>query len=75
MSSQIVEKKSQIFQIFRTDIEDSINFDNIIIPFSDIGKSKSTSYIYNGDEDITFKKRHPEYQKLLLSEFAEEICD
>ncbi len=75
MSSQTAEKKIQIFPIFRTDIEDSINFDDIIIPFSSFGKSKSPSYIYNGDEDINFNKKHPVYQKLLLNEFAEEICD
>ncbi|MFX0001307.1 MAG: hypothetical protein ACFE9Q_11315 [Candidatus Hodarchaeota archaeon] len=71
MSSQTVEKKEHIFPIYETYLEDSINFDDIIIPFSDIGRSKTPSYIYKGDEDITFKKRHPIFQKLLLNEFTE----
>jgi len=75
MSSQTVEKKVIIFPSFDTDKEDSINFDDIIIPFSNFGSSNKPSYIYNGDEDINFNKRHPLYQKLLLNEFAEEIYD
>ncbi len=75
MSSQTVEKKAKIFPIYDTHIEDSINFKNIIIPFSKFGGSKRTSYIYDGDEDINFNERHHVYQKLLLNEFAEETCD
>lgn len=75
MSSQTVEKKVIIFPNDGTDKEDSINFNDIIIPFSDLGRSKSPSYLYNGDEDINFNERHPVYQKLLLDEFAEKICD
>lgn len=71
MSSRTLEKKEHIFTIYDTYIEDSINFDDIIIPFSDLGESKSLSYIYEGDEDISFKKRHPIYRKLLLDEFIE----
>ena len=71
MSSQTVKKKEQIFPIYDSHIEDSINFDDIIIPFSDLGKSKSPAYIYKGDEEINFEKRHPAYKKLLLDEFIE----
>jgi len=71
MSSQTVEKKEPIFPIYDTYIEGSINFDDIIIPFSDFVILKNHSYIYNGDEDIIFKERHPEYQKLFLDEFCE----
>ena len=71
MSSQTIKEKVQIFPIDDTDIEDSINFDDIIIPFSDLEKSKSPSYIYEGDEKINFDKRHPVYQKLFLNEFIE----
>lgn len=71
MSSQTVEKKEHILSIYDTCIEDSINFDDIIIPFSDLGESKRFSYIYEGDEDISFKKRHPVYRKLFLDEFIE----
>ena len=71
MSSQTVEKKSQIFPIYKTSIEDSINFDDIIVHFSDLGTSKSAEFIYNGNEKITFKKRHPVFRKLFLNEFKE----
>ena len=75
MSSQTVEKKEPIFPIYDTYREDFINFDDIIIPFSDFGISKNPSYIYNGNEDIHFKERHPVYQKLFLDEFLVEICE
>jgi len=75
MSSQTVEKKKLIFPIYDIYIEDSINFDDIIIPFSDFKISKNSSYIYNGDEDINFKERHPVYQKLFLDEFHVEFCE
>lgn len=71
MSSQTIKKKEQVFPVYDTLLEDSINFDEITIPFSDIGESKSPSYIYEGDEDINFKRRHPVYRKLLLNEFKE----
>ena len=71
MSSRTVEKKEQTFPIYDTYIENSINFDDIIIPFSDLGESKRPSYIYEGDENISFKKRHPVYRKLLVDEFIE----
>lgn len=75
MSSQTVEKKEPIFPIYDRYIEDSINFDDIIIPFSDFVIPKNPSYIYNGDEDINFKERHPIYQKLFLDEFPVEFCE
>jgi len=75
MSSQTVEKKEPIFPIYDIYREDFINFDDIIIPFSDFGISKNPSYIYNGNEDINFKERHPVYQKLFLDEFLVEICE
>jgi len=75
MSSQTAEKKEPIFPIYDTYIGDSINFDDIIIPFSDFGISKNPSYIYNGNEDINFKERHPVYQKLFLDEFLAEFCE
>ncbi|MBA7519543.1 hypothetical protein ES705_11622 [subsurface metagenome] len=69
MSSQIVEKKVLIFPSDNTDKEDSINFNEIIIPFSNFGSSQSLAYIYNGNENIKFNKRHPVYRRLLLNEF------
>ena len=69
MSSQTVEKKIVIFSCDDSDKENSINFNEIIIPFSNFGSSQSPAYIYNGNEHIKFNKRHPVYRKLLLNEF------
>ena len=69
MSSQTVEKKVHIFPCDDTDKEDSINFYEIIIPFSKFGNSQSLEYIYDGNENLEFKERHPTYRKLLLNEF------
>ena len=69
MSSQTVEKKVLIFPGYNTDKEDSINFNEIIIPFSNFGSSQSLAYIYNGNENIKFNERHPVYRRLLLNEF------
>ena len=48
MSSQTVEKKIVIFSCDDSDKENSINFNEIIIPFSNFGSSQSPAYIYNG---------------------------
>lgn len=69
MSSQTVEKKIIIFPSDDTNNEDSINFNEIIIPFSNFGSSPSPEYIYNGNENIKFNERHPAYRRLLLGEF------
>ena len=58
---------------YETFKEDSINFNNIIIPFSKFGKSKCTSYIYNGNEKLSFKKRHPKFQAVFLNEFPDNL--
>lgn len=69
MSSQTVQKKVIIFPYYKPYKEDSINFNEILIPFSNFGKSNIPEYIYKGDEIIRFNERHPIYQKLLLDEF------
>jgi len=69
MSSQTVKKKVFIFPGDDADKEDSINFNDIIIPFSNFGSSQSLPYIYNGYENIKFNERHPVYRRLLLNEF------
>jgi hypothetical protein len=73
MSSQTVERKVLIFLSDDTgaDKEDSINFNEIIIPFSNFGSSQNLTYIYNGNEGIKFNERHPVYRRLLLNEFTE----
>ncbi|MFX1588982.1 MAG: hypothetical protein ACFFC1_12560 [Promethearchaeota archaeon] len=42
---------------------------DIIIPFSQFIKSKKAQDIYNGNEDIPFNKKDPEFRKALVNEF------
>lgn len=69
MSSKSLEKKENIFPIYNTFLEDSINFKKIVIPFSEFENSKSTFYIYDGTEKIKFKEKVPLYQDIFLNEF------
>jgi len=69
MSSHTAKTKVHIFPSEDTDKEDSINFNEIVIPFSNFGSSQSLAYIYNGTENIRFNERHPVYRNLLLHEF------
>jgi hypothetical protein len=71
MSSHTIEEKIIIFPCMDTETtkEDSINFYEIIIPFSKFGVSQSIEYIYDGNENLEFSKRHPIYRRLLLNEF------
>ena len=69
MSSHTIKTKVFLFPSVDTDKEDSINFNEIIIPFSNFGNSQSLAYIYNGNENIKFNERHPIYRRLLLNEF------
>ena len=71
MSSQTEEKTEFIVLSFEDYQENSINFTRIIIPFSKFGLSKDSEYIYEGNENITFKKRHPAYKSIFLDEFTE----
>jgi hypothetical protein len=40
-----------------------------VMPFSDANKFEESQYIYNGDEEIPFNERHPEYQRIFKEEF------
>ncbi|NVM34411.1 MAG: hypothetical protein HWN81_02370 [Candidatus Lokiarchaeota archaeon] len=75
MSLKPVKKKFQFAFDNDSFEEESINLNNITIPFSEFGNSKKLSYLYNGLEEITFKERHLVYQKILLNEFVEEISE
>ena len=70
MSSQSLEKKDFIPLGFENFKEDSINFNKIVIPFSKFGTTEHITYIYEGFEKISFKKRHPIYKSIFLDEFA-----
>ncbi|MFX0039584.1 MAG: hypothetical protein ACFFCY_04990 [Promethearchaeota archaeon] len=71
MSSQSEEKTEFIVLSFDDYKEDSINFNRIVIPFSKFGLSKTPGYIYEGNEDIAFNKRHTVYKSIFLDEFTE----
>ena len=71
MSSQTVENKIFIVPYYKSIEEESINFNNFVIPFSEFGDSKKPSYLYNGHEKVSFKKRHLVYKKIFLNEFVE----
>ena len=71
MSSQSVEKKIHFVHIDESSEEESFNFNNIIIPFSEFGTSKKPTYLYNGLEEIPFEEKHPKFKKILLNEFIE----
>ena len=43
-----------------------------VMPFSDTNKFKESQYIYNGDEEIPFNERHPEYQQIFKEEFLDK---
>ena len=71
MSSD-VEKKSYIVPIYDIIKEETLNLNKIIIPFSNFGESRGPIYIYNGNENIPFRKRHLIYQTLLRNEFSDD---
>lgn len=73
MSSQ-VKKPLQKIPIFEPLYEDSIDFNKIIIPFSEFGKSKKPSYIHDGIETaVKFNETHPIFQAIMLNEFPDNI--
>lgn len=70
MSSKTLNKKFE--DIIREDIiQVPVNLKNLIIPFSEFGRS--TEYIYFGYEKIPFKERHPIYQMIITNEFNKAI--
>ena len=71
MSSKSIDKKFQGILDQEIELEEPLNFNKIIIPFSKF--YKPTQYIYYGNEKIPFNKRHPIYQAILRNEFADAI--
>jgi len=69
MSSQVENKNIDLIKYEPLE-EDSIDFNKILIPFSDFGTSKKPSYIHDELETMKFKERHPFFQATLLSEFG-----
>ncbi|MFX1304404.1 MAG: hypothetical protein ACFFBV_04390 [Promethearchaeota archaeon] len=71
MSSKSIGKKIQETLDQEIELEEPLNFNKIIIPFSKF--YKPTDYIYYGHEKIPFKKRHPIYQAILRNEFIDSL--
>ena len=69
MSSKSTDEEYQKIPI--QDLEEPLKLNNIIIPFSKF--SNSEQYIYYGHEKIAFSERHPVYQVIFKSEFAEDL--
>ncbi len=70
MSSKSPDKKSLKSPGKDFTFESPLNFRNIVIEFSDFGKSEKYNYIYFGNEKIPFSKRDPTYQAIIRNEFA-----
>jgi hypothetical protein len=67
MSSKSVDEKSVHIE-FET--KEVFQVKDITIPYSLIFR-KQESFIYSGEEKISFKKRHPLYKLILLNEFRD----
>lgn len=75
MSSQ-TEKSPYFIYKYEPLYEDSIDFNKIIIPFSDFGKSTKVLYIHDGIEiAIKFNGTHPIFQAIMLNEFTESTAE
>jgi len=72
MSSQ-AENKNIVLIKYEPFEEDFIDFNKIIIPFSDFGTSKKLSYIHADLETMKFNERHPSFQTIFLNEFRTNI--
>ena len=66
MSSESIDKKYQEIDISSKEL---LNLSALIIPFS-LFFTHSEDYIYTGEERMPFEMRHPEYKRILLSEFV-----
>lgn len=54
-----------------TDQQIILEVSKAFMPFSNIDESTKTEYIYIGNEEIPFKERHPEYQRIFIKEFLD----
>ena len=70
MSSLFIEKNDLIFPKYNTYLDDFINFELIVIPFSKFEQTNKTLNIYDGTERIKFNERSLDYQEIFLNEFA-----
>lgn len=61
MSSKTLDKKYDVTTSEELVEEIPVDFTKIITPFHKFGRIKNPSYIYDGEEKIPFKERHPFY--------------
>ena len=66
MSSDSIDKKNQEIDF---SVKELLDLSTLIIPFSSFF-THNENYIYTGEEKIPFEMRHPEYKRILLSEFV-----
>lgn len=68
----ITEDVIRIYQKSIIQFEENLypDISGAVMPFSDVKKFEE--YIYNGDEEIPFKERHPEYQQIFKEEFLDK---
>jgi len=52
-----------------TDQQLILDYSKAFISFSNVDGYANSEHIYIGTEEIPFKERHPEYQKLFIYEF------
>ena len=64
----ITEDVIKIYQKSINQFEENLypDISGAVMPFSDV---KIEEYIYNGDEEIPFNERDPEYQRIFKEDF------
>ncbi|MFX0082870.1 MAG: hypothetical protein ACFE94_14055 [Candidatus Hodarchaeota archaeon] len=69
----ITEYVIKIYQEIINEFEEYLvpDISGAVMPFSDTNKFEESKYIYEGDEEIPFNERHPEYQRIFKEEFLE----
>jgi len=67
----ITEDVIKIYQKSIIQFEENLfpDISGAVMPFSDVKKFEAPQYIYNGDEEIPFNERDPEYQRIFKEEF------
>ncbi|MGB5911544.1 MAG: hypothetical protein WBH31_10160 [Promethearchaeia archaeon] len=77
MSSPSIDKEDN--EYIKVDNKTHQNFNSVlndvVIPFSDLIKTRNNQDIYNGNEKIPFKKRHPVFKAFMKIEFEDGIRD
>jgi hypothetical protein len=58
---------------YNNSVDHYFSLSNCVIPFSSLSKNKKTSWIYFGNEKISFKERHPEFRMILRNEFSNAL--